>query len=270
VYKRQLQEKLLTCWQDNIVSLRVQGDFDACQKLVKEAFADQKLAEKYHFSSANSINIGRLLPQCVYYATSALTYWQRKGSKPSFIVPTGNMGNVVGAIWARKMGFPIDKIIMACNANKVIPQYFAEGLYRPQPSVKTLANAMDVGNPSNMERFRDTYPNLDEVRDWLSADSIDDAGIKEAIKNGVKKWNRIWCPHTAVAAAIRERQAGSHWVIVATAHPAKFADIVEPLINKSIELPESLAQEIARPSKCYDIKPELGELEKFLRCHPER
>jgi threonine synthase len=143
------QERQLTCWGDNVLSLRVSGTFDDCQRMVKEAFRDPILSRKHRFSSANSINIGRLLPQMVYYIASSLQIAERTSLKPSYIIPAGNLGNACAALWARAMGFPIGRIILAHNSNRTVPDFLSTGRWQPRPSVATLASAMDVGNPSN-------------------------------------------------------------------------------------------------------------------------
>jgi len=141
------QEHQLTCWGDNVLALRVGGTFDDCQGLVKEAFQDPVLSRKHRFSSANSINIGRLLPQMVYYIASSLELLERTGKKPSYIIPAGNLGNACAALWARAMGFPLGRIILAHNINRTVPDFLATGRWQPRPSIATLASAMDVGNP---------------------------------------------------------------------------------------------------------------------------
>ena len=148
------QQHQLTCWGDNVTSLAVRGEFDDCQRLVKEAFADQQLASTHRLCSANSINVGRLLPQAAYYAKASLEHWRKTGQPLSFVIPTGNLGNGFACVWARRMGLPIDRIVLATNANTPIEDYLATGQWLPRPSIATLASAMDVGNPSNMERLR--------------------------------------------------------------------------------------------------------------------
>src|SRR6185369_15080528 len=147
------QQQQLTCWGDNVTSLAVRGTFDDCQRLVKEAFMDESLRRKVEMSSANSINLGRLLPQAVYYAASSLQIRATTGEKASYIIPSGNLGNAAACLWARRMGFPIDRIVLAHNANVTVPEFLQTGHLRPRPSVATLASAMDVGNPSNLERL---------------------------------------------------------------------------------------------------------------------
>jgi len=256
------QEQQLTCWGDNVIALRIDGTFDDCQRLVKEAFVDYTLRAKHHFSSANSINIGRLLPQMVYYAASSLDVERRTGAKPSYIIPAGNLGNAFAAIWARAAGFPIGRIVLAHNANRTVPDFLASGDWRPRPSVPTLASAMDVGNPSNMERIRAFFPTFADIGEHLSADSVDDATIRRRIGEDFMQFGREWCPHTATAAEVyhrlgeRERREAP-WVLVATAHPAKFNDVVEPIIGKPVEVPAALQRLLKLPQHILDLPPSL-------------
>ncbi|NNM62399.1 MAG: threonine synthase [Steroidobacteraceae bacterium] len=259
------QEQQLTCWGENVESLRVDGTFDDCQRLVKEAFVDPELSSKHHFSSANSINIGRLLPQMVYYVASSLEVRRRTGQAANFVIPAGNLGNGFAAVWARAIGMPIGRIVLAHNANRTVPDFLGNGQWRPRPSVPTLASAMDVGNPSNMERLRLLFPDLDQLRDAVVADSVDDEAIRERIRADYRRFGREWCPHTATAAEVYNRlpareRAGRPWVLVATAHPAKFNEVVEPLLGKSIEVPESLARLLRLPRRLTDVAPNLGSL----------
>lgn len=263
------QEQQLCCWGDNVSSLRVAGTFDDCQRLVKEAFGNPELNRKFRLSSANSINIGRLLPQMSYYAASSLDVRRRTGAKACFIIPAGNLGNAFAALWARALGFPIARIILAHNANRTVPDYLESGAWRPRPSIATLASAMDVGNPSNMERMRALYPSLGEMREQLSADSVDDATIRSRIGEDFMRYGREWCPHTATAAEVYSRLSGSErrdhpWVVVATAHPAKFNEIVEPLIGKKVAVPESLDKLLHLPQHAVDLPPTLAALTEAL------
>jgi threonine synthase len=256
------QEQQLTCWGDNVLSLRIDGTFDDCQRLVKEAFVDVLLRAKHRFSSANSINIGRLLPQMVYYVASSLEIERRTGAKASYIIPAGNLGNAFAAVWARALGYPIARLILAHNANRTVPDYFKTGDWRPRPSVPTLASAMDVGNPSNMERIRALYPTFAEINEQLSADSVDDATIRRRIGEDFMEYGREWCPHTATAAEVyrrlSERERAEHpWVLVATAHPAKFNDVVEPIIGKTIAVPPALSRLLRLPQHFLDLPPTL-------------
>jgi threonine synthase len=256
------QEQQLTCWGDNVISLRIDGTFDDCQRVVKEAFVDYTLRAKHRLSSANSINIGRLLPQLVYYAASSLDIERRTSAKASYIIPAGNLGNAFAALWARALGFPIARLILAHNANRTVPDFLQSGDWRPRPSVATLASAMDVGDPSNMERIRALYPTVAQVREQLSAESVDDATIRRRIGEDFMQYGREWCPHTATAAEVYSRLSATErrdrpWVVVATAHPAKFHDVVEPIIGKAIEVPASLGRLLRLPQHFLDLPPTL-------------
>jgi threonine synthase len=263
------QEQQLTCWGENVTSLRVDGTFDDCQRMVKEAFQDSALAQKHRLSSANSINIGRLLPQSVYYASSSLDIAAHAGAKPSYIIPAGNLGNAFAAIWARALGFPIGRIILAHNRNRAVPDYLLTGNWLPRPSIATLASAMDVGNPSNMERLRAFYPTFTTLRKHVSAVSVDDTAIRMRIKEDYTQYAREWCPHTATAAEAysqlsEEERTAQPWVIVATAHPAKFNEIVEPIIGKPVDVPPDLQRLLDMPAQHADIPPTLEALARRL------
>jgi threonine synthase len=263
------QEQQLTCWGGNVLSLRIDGTFDDCQRLVKEAFRDLDLARRHRFSSANSINIGRLLPQMVYYMASSLDVARRTEAKPSYIIPAGNLGNACAAVWARAMGFPLARIVLAHNSNRTVPDYLATGNWEPRASIATLASAMDVGNPSNMERLRSLYPALASLREALSADSVDDAAIRARIGADFERYGREWCPHTATAAEVYNRldatlRRDAPWVVVATAHPAKFNDIVEPIIGQAVAVPESLARLLDLQRNFRDLPPTLTALAAAL------
>jgi threonine synthase len=259
------QEQQLTCWGDNVRALRVDGSFDDCQRLVKEAFRDADLSRRHRFSSANSINIGRLLPQSVYYAAASLDMQERTGARAGFIIPAGNLGNAFAAVWARALGFPVGRIILAHNLNRTVPDFLQSGQWQPRESIPTLASAMDVGNPSNMERLRASYSTLEAIREQVSADSVDDATIRARIKEDFMQYGREWCPHTATAAEVYSRLTAAErrahpWVVVATAHPAKFNEIVEPLIGRAVAVPESLARLLQLPSNRVDVPPNLAAL----------
>ncbi len=263
------QERQLTCWGENVLSLRVDGTFDDCQGLVKKAFRDANLSANYRFSSANSINIGRLLPQMVYYIASSLQIAASTGKKPSYIIPAGNLGNACAALWARAMGFPLARIILAHNLNRTVPDFLSTGRWQPRPSIATLASAMDVGDPSNMERIRVLYPSWEGMREHLSADSVDDATIRSRIGGDFMQFGREWCPHTATAAEVynrlsTEEKRDQPWVVVATAHPAKFNEIVEPIIGRPIGVPASLADLLRLPEHRADIPPTLEALSAAL------
>jgi threonine synthase len=259
------QERQLTCWGDNVRSFRVNGTFDDCQRLVKEAFVDRDLKARFELSSANSINLGRLLPQAVYYAATSLAIWREHGVKPDFVIPSGNLGNSVACVWARKIGLPIGRIVLAHNVNRAVPDFLASGEWQPRASIPTLASAMDVGTPSNMERLRALFPDIDSIRGAVRAESVTDDEIRARIASDFREYGKTWCPHTATAAEVHARmipalRGEGRWVLVSTAHPAKFREIVEPLIDRRIEIPESLAKLFSRPVSCADLEPELAAL----------
>lgn len=246
------QEQQLTCWGGNVGALSVAGTFDDCQRLVKAAFAESALRERFELSSANSINVGRLLPQACYYAYSSLQVFRRTGRPANFVVPSGNLGNVLAGVWARGVGLPIGSIAMAFNANRTVPDYLERGEWTPRPSVATLASAMDVGNPSNMERLRHMYPEWRAMTEAVTAVSITDDEIRARIRADHAVLGQVWCPHTATAAEAYARLAPSRraagpWLLVATAHPAKFPETVEPLIGQPVPVPPALGRLLDLP-----------------------
>ncbi len=259
-----LQQHQLTCWSDSVLSLCVDGDFDACQALAKAAFADAALVDRYRLTSANSINIARLFAQMTYFAWTALRM-DRTGQTPlNVIIPTGNLGHALSALWVKAMGAPIGRIICATNANRTVPDFLASGTYRPRPSIKTLANAMDVGAPSNAERLIRLLAQRADLRSDLSADAIGDDAIAARIAADYAAHGTLWCPHTATAAEIHARLGDGvqkdTWCLVATAHPAKFKEVVEPLIPGAVALPPALERLAERPSRAVSIAPELAAL----------
>lgn len=269
VSQRQAQQ--LACWGDNVRTFAVRGTFDDCQRLVKEAFQDPSLAQTHELSSANSINIGRLMPQMVYYACASLHIWRKEGVRPGFIIPTGNLGNAVACLWARHIGLPIGEIVLATNGNLTVTDYLRSGVWQPRQSVATLASAMDVGAPSNMERLRSLYPAIDQVRGQVTAYSVSDAEIRATIQRDAAQVGQVWCPHTATAAhAYRQLtgepgQAGKHWVLVSTAHPAKFNDIVEPLVGGEVPVPPALGALLSLPRQEAELGAELPALRAALQ-----
>jgi threonine synthase len=268
-----LQEHQLTCWGDNVASIAVQGTFDDCQRLVKQAFADPALRHSVQLSSANSINVGRLLPQAVYYAASSLELWRAEGEAPSFIVPSGNLGNVLACLWARRSGLPIGRVVLAHNANRTVAEFLAHGEWQPRASIATLASAMDVGNPSNMERLRALHPDWRELAGQVSASIVSDDAIRARIRADHAALGETWCPHTATAADVYAglpaavRQA-AHWVLVATAHPGKFREIVEPLIGATVMLPPTLERLLHLPARHDEMAADFEALRRFLLALP--
>jgi threonine synthase len=263
------QRHQLSCWGENIRSFEVEGTFDDCQALVKAAFSDPALTRAHRLSAANSINLGRLLPQVAYHAAAALWHWRAARTPISAIVPTGNLGNGLACIWARAMGLPLRDIVLAVNANRTIPEFLATGEWQPRGSVRTLASAMDVGDPSNMERLRHLLPEFAELRGSIESYPVEDAAIRAQIAKDYAERGEIWCPHTATGFWVYDQLPGSRraaraWYVCATAHPAKFDTIVEPLVGHVVAMPESLKLLLARPAHCVRLRPALGALAEAL------
>ncbi len=255
------QEKQLTCWGGNVSSYSVRGAFDDCQTMVKQAFMDPELKRQYGLTSANSINLGRLLPQSIYYIYASIRYQHQCGEKPVIIIPSGNVGNAVGAFWAKEMGAPIQKIVLAVNENRTIPDFLSTGVYEARDSIATIANAMDVGDPSNMERLRFLYHDMETMRSNVSAFSVSDDRIRDTIAAVWDDYGYAVCPHTAAGEYVRRHHVASeHTVVVATAHPAKFETIVEPVIQTELPIPESLEKLLHKESRYTEIDPEVSAL----------
>jgi threonine synthase len=258
------QAHQITCWGDNVIGLAVDGSFDDCQALVKAAFKDLWWQKEMKLSSANSINIGRLLPQMVYYAYSSMEFYERTQTAPGFIIPTGNLGNATAAYWAKQMGFPIREIVLATNANTTIPDYLKTGTYQPRPSVSTLANAMDVGNPSNFERLSSLFKSHEIFKNNVSAISVNDEAIKKTIKAIYQNNHMIICPHTATACFARNTLSDKPWIIVATADPCKFETVIEPLIDTKVPVAPALQSLLNRPTQIIEINKTLESIQKVL------
>lgn len=258
------QEKQLTTWGGNVRALAVRGDFDDCQRLVKEAFSDEPLRRAHRLTSANSINLGRLLPQMAYYAYASVQYLRENGAAPGFIIPSGNLGNAAACLWARALGCPVREVVLSTNANPTITHFTATGEWDPKPTVRTVANAMDVGTPSNIERLVHLTGGWVQLRRRIRAVRADDDEIREQIRLGKERWDYLLDPHTATAAAARSQLGGDHWVLVGTAHPAKFEEVVEPIVGQPLELPESLARILELPGEATEIEPTLEALRAEL------
>ncbi|WP_267226061.1 threonine synthase [Dyella silvae] len=244
------QAHQLGCFGDNVQALRVAGTFDDCQRMAKAVLNDTELQSHVPLSSANSISLGRLLPQMSYYAHAALGWWHRHHRPLNFIVPTGNLGNALACVWVREMGLPVGEIHLACNANATLSDYFDGAPYSPRPAVATLANAMDVGAPSNFERLRWTFPRDHELRLQLHASSVDDDVIGDTIARHARDHGELFCPHTATAMHVLDGMSDTDlaWAVVATAHPSKFDSVVEPLIGRTILVPPALQAMLQRPA----------------------
>jgi threonine synthase len=263
------QAHQLGCFGDNIRTLRVAGSFDDCQAMVKQALGDRALQAQVPLSSANSISLGRWLPQMSYYAHAALEHHAATGQVLNLVVPTGNLGNAMAAVLARSMGLPLGRIALATNANDVLPRYFHGADYAPSASVQTVANAMDVGAPSNFERLRWLYAEDDTaLRADFRADAMDDAVIRALIARRYAQAGEVFCPHTATAVALLERLraegVAGDWAVAATAHPAKFEGVVEPLIGRALQVPPALARLLQRPASAEPCAPDYAALREVL------
>jgi threonine synthase len=257
------QERQLTCWGDNVLAVEVQGDFDDCQRLVKLAFQDPALVRQHRLTSANSINIGRLLPQLAYAAWAAIQVHSETGEKPGFIVPSGNLGHGFAVLLARAMGVPIEPVVLATNANPTLKEWHESGRFEPRASVPTLANAMDVGNPSNFERLQMLPAEARDIRVEL----VGDEQIRNRISSEFALTHRAWCPHSATALEAWSRLADLHarpWIAAATAHPYKFAEVVEPLIGEKLRPSAELASIAVRRSRKAIIPPTIDALAQAL------
>ena len=266
VSKRQAHQ--LGCFGDNVLALRVPSGFDQCQALAKQAFSDSELRARVPLSSANSISLGRLLPQATYYAFASLLHERATLRRLSFIVPTGNLGNAVAALIAKRAGLPIGRVLFATNRNRTVPDFIASGAYHARPSVGTLANAMDVGDPSNVARLRFMIAEDPALPSALAALSVDDETIRSRIRSGEADYGKVFCPHTACGIEMleHERRLGSKddFCVVATAHPSKFEDVVEPLVGHEVAPPPALAAMLARPARSEVLPPDYQSLKDRL------
>ena len=254
-----IQEKQLTTYGGNIHALEIQGDFDDCQRLVKQAFRDQALQESYNLTSSNSINIARWIAQQIYYVV-ALSQW-KEVHPPVISVPSGNFGNLCAGLLAAASGLPSQHFIAACNNNAVFTDYINTGNYQPQPALATLSNAMDVGHPSNAVRLFELYQNnYQSVKNHISSFSISDENTKNTITKVYAKHNYLLDPHTAVAYAALEEHLSNHkdqkGIVLATAHPFKFLETVENAIGERIELPIELQGLLELKKKSIVLAPD--------------
>lgn len=254
-----LQEKQLTTLGHNIHAFEVNGTFDDCQALVKQAFLDQTLRDEIKLSSANSINIARLIPQIFYY-WEAYKQVYKKGKPVVFVVPSGNFGNLTAGLIAQKMGLPVQHFVAATNANDIVPDYLSSGKYNPRPSVPTLSNAMDVGNPSNFVRIMDLYSSTwNIVKSHISGYAFSDTETENAIQQIYHTHNYIMDPHGAVGYLAWEKyreefQTEALGIIFETAHPAKFLEEVERILGQKIKIPESLQSIQTKDKKSTPIE----------------
>ncbi len=240
-----LQEKQLTTLGDNITALEVEGSFDDCQRLVKSAFLDRELSERLNLTSANSINLARLVPQSFYYIDASRQL--PEGIAPVFVIPSGNFGNLTAGLFATRLGLPVAQFVAATNANDVVPRYLASGSYQPVPSISTISNAMDVGAPSNFARMEALFgKSWEAMKEKISGYTFSDDATRAAIRTVKATLDYELDPHGAVGwlAAQKWRAAhpGSATITLETAHPAKFLDVMEAELGKGcVEIPERLA-----------------------------
>lgn len=264
-----IQEMQLTTFDKNIIALEIEGTFDDCQKLVKSAFVDEDINLKIKLSSANSINIARLIPQSFYFFNA---YKQLKNKSIDIIVsvPSGNLGNLTAGLIAKKMGLPITKFIGATNSNSVFTEFIQTGKYNPRPSVKTLSNAMDVGAPSNLARIESLYDEHSVILKDIASNTHNDDQTIEKIKETYQKYKYVIDPHGAVGMLaleqyIEEQKVEEYnGIVVETAHPAKFKDSVEDALSIDIELPEALQKCISKEKKTIKLSSDYSEFKEYL------
>lgn len=267
-----LQEQQLTTAGDNVFALEVVGDFDDCQRLVKQAFVDQSIRQTLTLTSANSINISRLIPQSFYYAWAALQLSQRwPGCQPAFSVPSGNYGNLTAGVMAKMMGFPIGQFIAASNANDSVTRYLEEGRFEPKPTIRTLTTAMDVGNPSNFARLLHFYGgDFRKMGASITGIAVTDEETTETIRAVYERYGYIMDPHTAVGYRALERFRTGHagqarpGVVLSTAHPVKFDEAIMAAIGKEVPLPEAMNEIMNKPKRATMIGNRYEELAQFL------
>jgi threonine synthase len=266
-----LQEKQLTTLGGNISALEVEGTFDDCQRMVKTCFLDTELAKKHNLTSANSINISRLLPQSFYYFHAARQLLDRhEGAEPTFVIPSGNFGNLTAGLIAVQMGLPVRQFVAATNINDVVPRYLADGEYQPVKSVPTISNAMDVGAPSNFARMQNIFgDSWEAMRENISGLAFDDQETRDAINTVKDTLGYTIDPHGAVgwlaSQVWQEAAPDSHTIILETAHPSKFIDTMEAQLGKgNIHIPERLACLSDLPKVAKRVKPDPQEVIDYL------
>ncbi|KMQ61329.1 threonine synthase [Chryseobacterium sp. FH2] len=264
-----VQEKQLTALGENTYALEVDGSFDDCQNLVKQAFSDEEINSELFLTSANSINVARWLPQQIYYVL-ALKQWQKlEKENPVICVPSGNFGNICAGILAHFRGLSAEHFIAACNENDMVPKYLKSKKLEPKETVATLSNAMDVGNPSNFVRILELFENqFENLKSKITGYSIDDKKTLQTIAEVYEKYNYMLEPHSAVAYTALEQylkeKPGKKGFILGTAHPVKFPDAVEKATRIKIGIPKSLEELMKKEKKSVEITPDFAELKRFL------
>jgi threonine synthase len=257
----------------NVRAYAVSGSFDDCHRLTREAFADTDLRKRMQLTSANSVNIGRLLPQSIYYFFAVGQAGRAR--EIVFSTPSGNFGNLTAGLFAKRAGLPVSHFIAATNVNDIVPAYLESGRYEPRASVTTIANAMDVGHPSNFERMRWLYhDNVDEMRRDITGCRFRDEDVREVIRRVHGDRGYLLDPHSAIAYLGLKGQEGMDGrggrngrigILLATAHPAKFAEIVSPIIGRAVEKPPPLAEALARPRHVIRIDPTVDAVRNVLQ-----
>ena len=263
-----VQELQLTTLGKNISALEVDGTFDDCQQMVKQAFADVELNKELFLTSANSINVARWLPQQFYYFF-AYQQWADKNHPPVFCVPSGNFGNICAGLLAHRSGMPAAHFIAACNANDVVTNYLSDGHYEPKKAVATLSNAMDVGSPSNFVRVLELFDKeFNSLKNVLSSYSITDAETKDIIADAYTKMNYLLDPHGAVGYLALKKYLENHpyqkGMILETAHPVKFYDVVEPIIKEKVPIPDSIKSILNEKKKSVKMEANYEDLKAYL------
>lgn len=262
-----LQEKQLTTYGGNIRAIEVKGTFDDCQRMVKSAFLDKDLSAQYRLSSANSINIARLIPQMVYYFSSYAQLPDKE--KVVFTIPCGNFGNLTAGLFAQCIGLPVSHFVAATNVNDTVPLYLSGKGFTPRPSLATISNAMDVGNPSNFGRMLELFNNsLPEIQQTITAFSVSDSETEAMMKRMYIEKGYITDPHGAVGIAGWEKylsaHPGSNGIILETAHPAKFIDTGERVLKISVPLPPALEKLRSKTKTAHLISSDFSELKDYL------
>lgn len=263
-----VQEKQLTTLGNNIHALEVDGTFDECQQMVKNAFADTELNEKLKLTSANSINVARWLPQQFYYFY-LWKQWKDKSNPPVVAVPSGNLGNICAGILAQRSGLPVAHFIAACNSNDVLSHYLQTGNYKPKNAVATISNAMDIGDPSNFARILEIFHReLNGLKKVLSGRTVSDDETRACLSSVFYHQHYLLDPHGAVAYTALQDYLKEHTkskgVILETAHPVKFYDVIEPLIKQTIPVPDIVAAQMKKEKQCTKIGADVNELKAFL------
>lgn len=272
-----VQEQQLTTMgraNSNVKAIAVDGSFDDCQQLVKDAFGNEALSREFNLMSANSINVGRVIPQSFYYFWTSI---QAKATYPNrpivYSIPSGNLGNLTGGLIAKKMGAPIDRFVIGNNANDPFVDYLATGEYSPRPSVPTLSNAMDIGRPNNFPRILSLHgEDYEAVKQICWGASFTDLETERHIRRIHTETGYVMCPHTAVghlamSSFAEDIETPFTRITVGTAHPAKFADSVERILHTDITLPKPLARAMKKKKRVHVMVPELDALSDYLTIH---